>query len=564
MGKYRGSLVLSLSVMLLMGAGTAGGNVVSASGLSLEVQRENKQSEIDGKSVEVSKYKKEIDETWEKVEKAGKEIDATNNVVAVIEDNIIKVRAEIREMQESIIELQDRISQRDIVLRQRVQALQTRSGSLGYFEVLLGSTSFSDFVDRYSMVRTLMDADRGIMKVQQADKELVENEQQVVEVKVAGLETDHKEMNEKLKEVEKAKIEMGEMIEKAEKLQQKAEADIGVMEEELADIIEMEAEVERSIIAEQAIFYNAQRLRSAGAYCNADGMNKNSYQQMFKGKGVLDGQEDLIIRVAEESKIDPVLMAAIVMHETGHGTSNAIKLYNNPGGLMSPSSNWSKLTRFETLSSGMSAMGRTMSRIVNKEGKKTIQEIGAVYAPVGADNDPTGLNGNWVRIVTEIVSEFGGLVSECEQGDFDYIGDTSGEWVVPVSGRLTSHFGWRVHPITGVRKQHRGLDIANISGTPIYAAADGIVSEARSMGGLGNVVMITHTVKGKVMTTVYAHMSAMGTTKGMVVRKGQEIGRVGTTGLSTGPHLHFEVHNGYFSGNGPSAVNPLRYIPIGG
>ena len=139
---------------------------------------------------------------------------------------------------------------------------------------------------------------------------------------------------------------------------------------------------------------------------------------------------------------------------------------------------------------------------------------------------------------------------------------TSGTWMTPAAGSFTSSFGWRTHPIHGDQRQHRGVDIANATGTPIVAAADGVVSSAGPMGGLGNAVFITHSIDGQMYTSVYGHMSSVQATVGQSVKKGDRIGAMGSTGSSTAPHLHFEVHVGGFTASGPSAVNPLRFISI--
>ena len=111
----------------------------------------------------------------------------------------------------------------------------------------------------------------------------------------------------------------------------------------------------------------------------------------------------------------------------------------------------------------------------------------------------------------------------------------------PINGaRLSSPFGKRKHPILGFTKMHTGTDFAAPKGTPIMASGDGIVQRARWCGGGGNCVKIKH---NSVYQTVYAHMSkfARGIKKGSRVKQGQIIGYVGSTGLSTGPHLHYEV-----------------------
>jgi murein DD-endopeptidase MepM/ murein hydrolase activator NlpD len=103
---------------------------------------------------------------------------------------------------------------------------------------------------------------------------------------------------------------------------------------------------------------------------------------------------------------------------------------------------------------------------------------------------------------------------------------------------VSSGFGMRTHPIDGVEKFHTGVDLRGKEGTPILAAADGVVRSAGTRGGYGNAVEIDH---GGGVTTLYGHASELGVQPGEHVHKGQEIGEVGMTGHATGPHLHFEV-----------------------
>lgn len=124
-------------------------------------------------------------------------------------------------------------------------------------------------------------------------------------------------------------------------------------------------------------------------------------------------------------------------------------------------------------------------------------------------------------------------------------------WPVPSSSRLTSSFGYRIHPIFGTSKMHTGIDISAPSGTPIVSASAGTVIQTGWMGGYGLTVMVDH---GGGIVTLYAHNSAVTVSTGQQVSAGQTISLMGSTGNSTGPHLHFEVRqNGNY-------VNPLPWI----
>lgn len=104
--------------------------------------------------------------------------------------------------------------------------------------------------------------------------------------------------------------------------------------------------------------------------------------------------------------------------------------------------------------------------------------------------------------------------------------------------RLTSGYGMRTHPVIGGRRQHNGVDLAAPTGTPVYATADGRVGMAQWYSSYGNYVQIEH---GGELQTRYAHLSSYTVQPGAMVRKGDLIGYVGSTGRSTGPHLHYEV-----------------------
>ena len=132
-------------------------------------------------------------------------------------------------------------------------------------------------------------------------------------------------------------------------------------------------------------------------------------------------------------------------------------------------------------------------------------------------------------------------------------GFVSGEsWRRPCSWiKLTSPYGYRTHPTTGQWKFHNGVDLANNQGTPIYAARSGKVTVATYGGTYGYYVTINH---GDGYSSLYAHMTHYVVSKGDTVSKGQVIGYMGSTGRSTGPHLHFSI---FYNG---SSVNPMNYI----
>ena len=135
-----------------------------------------------------------------------------------------------------------------------------------------------------------------------------------------------------------------------------------------------------------------------------------------------------------------------------------------------------------------------------------------------------------------------------------YAPPSSAGWIVPCRYiALTSPFGGRIHPISGVYKMHYGVDLANVTGTPIWATRSGTVSAASYNGSAGYYVSINH---GDGFSSIYMHMTHYIVKPGQTVTQGQVIGYMGSTGGSTGPHLHFGIsYNGTY-------VNPANYIDI--
>ncbi len=127
-----------------------------------------------------------------------------------------------------------------------------------------------------------------------------------------------------------------------------------------------------------------------------------------------------------------------------------------------------------------------------------------------------------------------------------------GKFMWPCTGEITSYYGWRTHPISGVTKYHSGMDIAVDYGTPIHAANAGTVVYSGWLGGYGYCVMIDH---GQGIVTLYGHNQALNVNEGQYVAKGTVIAYAGSTGYSTGPHCHFEVR---LHGE---VTEPLDYLP---
>ena len=389
----------------------------------LKAQKKALNKSLEQKKNEIKTNQNRQEKLISQLEQIGEEIRNTNTSIAVVKLDIEIANQEIADLEKAIEELQNKIDQRDVLLRERARAIQT-GGTVSYIDVLLGANSFVDFIDRFSAVSTLMDADRQIMREQKEDQEKLEIQKAELIVKKENLEANKAELEKLKAELVQQRKENNRLVDELEK----EEAHLHDQKESLETHIHENIELSEELEAE------------------------------FKK------EQNRLLEIARKKALE-------------------------------------------------------------KAAKKK-QQGSSVSA--GSGNLPTVSAGTWTR---------------------------------PSAGRFTSGFGRRdIGPIGS--KNHLGIDLASPIGSPVVAAADGVVSYVGTMNGYGKLVMVTHSLDGAQFTTVYAHLSGFTSSVGDVVSKGDQIAKVGNTGNSTGPHLHFEIHVGEWNGKRSNAVNPLRYISL--
>ncbi|WP_420799128.1 murein hydrolase activator EnvC family protein [Metasolibacillus meyeri] len=379
----------------------------------IEQKKSNITNSINETTSEIKANENRQQEILSQIEALDKKIVQTNEEIDVVIEDIKVANQEIAELEEAIAELEGKIEARDELLRERMRAIQA-NGTVSYLDVLLGANSFVDFIDRFSAVSTLMEADRQIMRDQKRDIESLEEQKLLLENKKKKLEENQAELERLRASLDAQKKDKNKLIDELEREQEKLKKEKQLLEADYSEALQVSEELQKKIVAEQN-------------------------------------------RLAE---------------------------------------------------------------IARQQELQRRREMANNNIPVVS----------------------------------------SGTWTKPTNGRLTSGYGWR--NIGFGTEFHYGVDIANATGTPIVAATDGIVSYAGPLSTYGNVVILTHSIDGQIFTTVYAHLSGFNVGVGETVSKGQRIASMGSTGRSTGPHLHFEIHIGPWRGQSVGSVNPLRYIPL--
>lgn len=229
---------------------------------------------------------------------------------------------------------------------------------------------------------------------------------------------------------------------------------------------------------------------------------------------------------------------------------------------------YGKMKGMETQLVRLSMFDRKLRIIANIEKPKTAGEVSGAVGGLGGDTSRdsdeffTSPRAKVDDLVKDMHSELKNLESRAmdQEKSFTELHEhlmrqssflAATPAIAPVKGWLTSRFGQRVSPYTGVVQMHKGLDIANRVGTPVVAPGDGIVIKSHWENNLGKAITIRH---GYGVTTTYGHLSEIFVRMGQKVKRGQKIAAVGNTGRSTGPHLHYQV-----TLNGVD-VNPEKYL----
>ncbi|MDB5724618.1 MAG: rane protein [Novosphingobium sp.] len=203
---------------------------------------------------------------------------------------------------------------------------------------------------------------------------------------------------------------------------------------------------------------------------------------------------------------------------------------------ISPSDQFDIVIAYKRSAGGGSEAGKLLFAGLEQGGKPRVQLVR------GEDGQLDDALGGTTRVDWVATGSMGGRIG------------SGSSLLMPVNGHITSGYGMRRHPILGYTRLHAGVDFGAAWGSPIVAVASGVVSFAGHHGGHGNYVRLEHGSFG----TGYGHMSRIAVTPGTKVQAGQVIGYVGSTGLSTGPHLHYEVYQGGHT------VNPLGFRPMDG
>lgn len=449
----RNSIVATVAVGLFSGAPV---NVLAADLNELQKQQQellqqkaNIDESIHEKEHEVSVLESKQVSAAAELEALVKSITETNAKLQKQQQEVAVTNAEVTKLKGEIKELQNNIQERFDLLKDRARAIQVNGNSQAYVNVILASDNFSDFIDRATMVTTLVSADKDIMAEQKKDENKLSSKQKETETKLASLKKLATEIALSKNNLESQKSQKDELI--------------------------------LAIAAEKDL-------------------TQQQKNDLLSKQGALS---------ADEQKV-----AGNIQAEKDRQAQAALEL---------AAARKASAERAAKEAAAKAATAKASSKIMTRTESPAEQPSETVSIPSISSGSSTGM------------------------------------FIKPAAGILTSGFSDRTNPVTGQHESHKGQDIAAGGSVPIYAAAGGTVvfsgfgAPGSGYGGYGYVVEIDH---GNGYQTLYGHMRAgsLQVVAGQSVAQGQGIGIMGSTGQSTGQHLHFEIHK-----NGVP-VDPTPYI----
>ncbi|MBC2284681.1 peptidoglycan DD-metalloendopeptidase family protein [Listeria booriae] len=449
----RNSIVATVAVGLFSGAPVnvlaADLNELQKQQQELQQQKANIDESIHEKEHEVSVLESKQVSAAAELEALVKSITETNAKLQKQQQEVAVTNAEVTKLKGEIKELQNNIQERFDLLKDRARAIQVNGNSQAYVNVILASDNFSDFIDRATMVTTLVSADKDIMAEQKKDENKLSSKQKETETKLTSLKKLATEIALSKNNLESQKSQKDELI-----LAIAAEKDL--TQQQKNDLLSKQGALSAD---EQKVAGNIQAEKDRQA------------------------QAALELAAARKASAERAAKEAAAKAATAKASSKTMTRTE------SPAEQPSETVSIPSISSGSS----------------------------------------------------------------------TGMFIKPAAGILTSGFSDRTNPVTGQHESHKGQDIAAGGSVPIYAAAGGTVvfsgfgAPGSGYGGYGYVVEIDH---GNGYQTLYGHMRAgsLQVVAGQSVAQGQGIGIMGSTGQSTGQHLHFEIHK-----NGVP-VDPTPYI----
>lgn len=463
-------LTITVFLVLFLTAGPTAGPADAASSSVLQNRLDEiKQKQLDSASkidttkAKLSQVNQKQDHVVAAIMQSGKQIKSLQNRILQKRQEAALNKAAAGQLKKEVKIIGKRIDRRGKLLKGRLRTVYINGGAVNYLDVLMGSSSFGNFVDRLSAVKTIADHDYQLISDQKKDQKIQAEKQKTIQTRLIQTRRDLAGLNQLNRNLNHEKASQKHLLAKLNRQESDLNAAV------------MSSKEEAAVLRAQAGVVNRQIAESA---------------------------------VKKEESQKKAESTATVKSEPGTSVSASV--------------------------------AQTSSRVTPPATSDHGSSVPSPVPPAPENPDPEKPD--------PAPEDSGGSPAAPE---------SESHFIRPAAGVITSEFGYR----TFDHKVHPGIDLANSTGTPIHAAADGVVFLAYRSSSYGNCVMISHFINGQRYTTVYAHMTRYIVSTEQTVSQGQVIGYMGATGDAFGTHLHFEFYVGPWTAPPHTgAVNPRNYI----
>ncbi len=542
--------------------------------LAETIEELERQTEISKENISKANY--QIDQTQTTIDGIEQEIVKSNEILGSIQNDIDSVTSQINSLTNQINETQKKLNEviaqkeeQEKAMAERIR-VQYMYGSDGYLEAMFSGETVTEQMENSEVVKDLVTADKELLEKLETTKKTIEELKAQLESKQKELDSKKGQLQTRQQQQQRIKDQQQQLLNKNQKLIEEAKAQIRQEEQAISEanrkIQEISRQAEQNKINEQV-----GKVQSVSETARAASEESNASLQSLKTDFAEETDEKITGLIEESDSYnneinDSVAKIDQVLEETQSAATapEAVEVSKEADSELAVVLNNKALVKknsAEIREYDLERKKTDTSDVDKEELERQIQagqqdaESRAYEAEKRAKEFAERARKEYEEAQKDLIEEEPSedtQPSQPAEPSSDYISSTGWRWPLNDIYDITSLFGYRIHPIFGQGMGHEGIDIGAATGTEIHACDGGTVILAEEYGGYGNCVIVQQDSGHQVY---YAHQSAFNVVEGQRVEKGDVIGYVGSTGWSTGPHLHLGVLVG------GSFVDPFDYFP---
>ncbi|MGI6108930.1 MAG: peptidoglycan DD-metalloendopeptidase family protein [Eubacteriaceae bacterium] len=551
-------LILILAIVMIF-ALTA--PVLASTTEELKDQITQSQSNIDDANYQIDMSQNTIDGIEQELVKANEEIDKLQEQRKTLEKQLSAKQTEIDSLQKDLDAANKKEDEQKEALSERIRTMYMYSSDNGYMDIVFSGDSFADVVTQLDMSSKIMEADKQMLDEYEQNAATISKKVKALEDAQAEVKSKTASIDAKIEEAQNIADQKQSLIDQNQSLI--ADAKVQIREEE-SSISAANQNIQDIAAKAEAEALSKQREEAKQKEQQAQDAKKQAAQLVTDAKADSNNAQTLVNKVQESAdKTTESADKAIADAQSAQKTDTAAQAVeaNNTADtsltetLQNVADTQKQYTTLATDKAKQAADAQDKADAEAQKKKDEEAQAAADAAKKAAEEEAQKqADAEAAQKAAEEAAQQQAQAEAQASAKTWSNGYSSTGWYWPLDGiyDITSLFGYRIHPIFGTGSGHEGLDIGASSGTPIKSCGDGTVILAGENGGYGNCVIIQQDNGYQVY---YGHQSAIAVSEGQRVAQGDVIGYVGSTGWSTGPHLHLGVLSG------GEFVDPMNFYP---